>query len=592
VRIACEIAHKLNSRFTELVMHLLLDKLVFSCNSGQSGHIGHTVTAKRRTLGEVWIRNSCNAGILGVPALLIFFALPGSAASGCQQTPSDSTFAPDGSSAPQFETGLTPTSTRGTVPPLYQTRTWTINRVVGPGTATEFDTSGFLVNWATYVQNGVLSKTAYLQLELVGLIEHANPNFVGIYLNDHLVKSLRWLDLYGATSAGVGRDCIQIETTQFIKFARRVPGQAPIPGVNTIGISIDTPQNEIIGQSGNATVGTLTFRAMAPIIMVHGCCGEDGGWFNTTQPQQNYLNQSFAAFVSPFDFGRYPYDFSVDLRPESNTQDDGETLLDQLHQKAAEFGANHLHIVAHSKGGLNSRYALQVLNAQARLQPASLGVYSLTTLSTPHKGSANADYYVDSQFAPLTGNSNNLRVAAAKARRLGPADGSIADLRVSSVLAFNQGETQRPLPTSFKVNGVKNGVKYYAVSADASESSSSHQLSTADILAMPVIVSGTSPTVAQVNLALYQQVYQLMGEVTSTQFLQGSGTVVEHTSAFQPNDLAVTRASANYTSPSTPPVAFEEIVFLQGQNHSSESNSLNGVALTIVQKIRSAQPLN
>ncbi len=72
----------------------------------------------------------------------------------CGLVPSDTTFLPDGVSAPvrlndgsiadwnvALASSLTP------VPPLVSTATMTINRVVGPGTASEFDSNGFLVNW-------------------------------------------------------------------------------------------------------------------------------------------------------------------------------------------------------------------------------------------------------------------------------------------------------------------------------------------------------------------------------------------------------------------------------------------------------------
>jgi hypothetical protein len=70
-------------------------------------------------------------------------------------------------------------------------------------------------------------------------------------------------------------------------------------------------------------VSSLSFQAMAPIIMVHGSGGEDGGWFNMTTPFQNYTNLPFEPFIQPFMDGGYPFDNSINLNPESTIQADG-----------------------------------------------------------------------------------------------------------------------------------------------------------------------------------------------------------------------------------------------------------------------------
>ena len=261
-----------------------------------------------------------------------------------------------------------------------------------------------------------------------------------------------------------------------------------------------------------------------------------------------------------------------------------------------------MHIIAHSKGGLNSRYALSQLNQQAKSQPSNLGVYSLTTLSTPHHGSVLADYYNDSPnaSAALLSSSPELVFAAKVQSNKQP---SFRDVRVSDVEKFNLEEIETPLPASFTVDGIQNQVSYYAVSANAS-TSSSHILSLADIFAMPVLQS--SPVLQDIiNLQGYQASYNALGEVQYTTLkttilplhMGTITTVQDHnycgvpSTCFQANDLVVTRASSNYTSASSPPVAFQEIDFLPGQNHFSEANPLNGMAQMVIQSIRAAQPM-
>ncbi|KAK4100062.1 triacylglycerol lipase-like protein [Parathielavia hyrcaniae] len=55
----------------------------------------------------------------------------------------------------------------------------------------------------------------------------------------------------------------------------------------------------------------------------------------------------------------------------------------------AQAKGKSVNIIAHSMGGLDARYMI------SQLQPASVDVKSLTTVSTPHHGSSFADYLID-----------------------------------------------------------------------------------------------------------------------------------------------------------------------------------------------------
>lgn len=56
---------------------------------------------------------------------------------------------------------------------------------------------------------------------------------------------------------------------------------------------------------------------------------------------------------------------------------------------AAKANGKSVNIIAHSMGGLDSRYMI------SQLQPENVKVLSLTTVATPHRGSAFADYCFD-----------------------------------------------------------------------------------------------------------------------------------------------------------------------------------------------------
>ena len=303
----------------------------------------------------------------------------------CGLFPSDTTFLPDGVSAPVrlsdgsiADSGVLLTSSLTPVPPLASTATMTISRVVGPGTASEFDSNGFLVNWNTYVQNGVLSPHAWLDLgDMIQIDRCSNiGSTVGIYLNDHLVKNVP------STSLPM---CVQIDT-QYIKFAQRgAPGQPSTPAVNRIGATLDVSQSDISAINLTLNFGALNFKAMSPIILVHGIRA-DQTWFSTN------------GFNVPLDQAKVPYEIATkanfpSLDPGTIT-DTGITLNSRIPASASGFGAT-VTIVAHSKGGLWSRYFLKYgpvsTNVFGPPTPNNFGVLSLTTLDTPHDGSILAD---------------------------------------------------------------------------------------------------------------------------------------------------------------------------------------------------------
>ncbi len=371
---------------------------------------------------------------------------------------------------------------------------------------------GTLVNPGAYVQNGIVSPKAYL---FIGATHSYDDESIIVTFNGQVLTGGQ-CGITGLVTGGSGNGggCYEVDIS-LVRFATRNPGAAPIPGVNTVEISLTTNRPNL-GDDTNSfdyAVGALSFQAMAPIVLVHGSGGEDGGYFNMPAPFQNYTNLPFEPFIQPFLDGKYPFDNSINLNPETTIQADGGKLIPLLSQVAATFGAKHVHLIAHSKGGLNSRYALSQLNQQAKSQPSSLGVYSLTTLSTPNHGSVLADYYYYSPKASsaLLSSSPELVLAAKIQSNLQP---SFEDVRVDSVEAFNLQEIETPLPSSFTVDGVQNQVSYYAVSANAS-TSSSHVLSLADIFAMPIVQS--SPVLqGLINLQAYQAAYNVLGEVKYT----------------------------------------------------------------------------
>jgi triacylglycerol lipase len=146
-----------------------------------------------------------------------------------------------------------------------------------------------------------------------------------------------------------------------LRFGRSTGiANSPIPGLNSTEIKIDGLSNGADRWCTTVPWASLTFAALAPVIMVHGNSSDREFWedFN---------------FTTPFQTMRLQFDNSIDMRINDSVVAHSNLLGAQIPQIAHSLGADHAHLVAHSKGGLESRDFL------VRTIPKDFGVYSLTT---------------------------------------------------------------------------------------------------------------------------------------------------------------------------------------------------------------------
>ncbi len=113
-----------------------------------------------------------------------------------------------------------------------------------------------------------------------------------------------------------------------------------------------------------------------PILLVHGVFFRDSRALNYWGRIPNALKKNGAEIY----YGRHPSALSV--------ADSGTFLADRIREIVEQTGCEKVNIIAHSKGGLDCRYAL-TLDGVAPL------VASLTTVSSPHKGCRFADYLLN-----------------------------------------------------------------------------------------------------------------------------------------------------------------------------------------------------
>ncbi len=290
----------------------------------------------------------------------------------------------------------------------------------------------------------------------------------GHLLDQHLTSVLGPV---GSQIGGVYWNTFQVPI-EYLKFPHRTAGQVSAEVTNGVPNVISIIPNYArfpTGSDGLPACGleernprplyaTIEFNALAPTVMVHGIRATEK-WFDDYQYSPRgplaYTNRGFKqAFID----AKAPY--KALHFDEALIRVGGTNVSVAIKKAADEFGAQHVHIVAHSMGGLWSR---QFLAEGPPVTANLLGVYSLTTLDTPHLGSFNADLRMllsDNRWNPFFSyNWDDFFTDM-----LAPASPGMPELTVAAVYRFNQ---ENRLPSSTTVGGQRNKVWKYSVSSDA-----------------------------------------------------------------------------------------------------------------------------
>ena len=162
-------------------------------------------------------------------------------------------------------------------------------------------------------------------------------------------------------------------------------------------------------------------RTKYPLLMVHGVFFRDFKYFNYWGRIPRELEENGAVIY----YGNHQSAASV--------RDSGGELAARIRQIVEESGCGKVNVIAHSKGGLDTRYAVSCLGMDKY-------VASLTTINTPHRGCVFADYLLDK-----IPDSVQLKVAEGynlALRRLGDEKpdflAAVGDLTASACEEFNR----------------------------------------------------------------------------------------------------------------------------------------------------------
>ena len=205
-----------------------------------------------------------------------------------------------------------------------------------------------------------------------------------------------------------------------------VCGMIPVAHFIALGKIMSLARREIVFENkklalDSARASDAVCRTKYPILMVHGVFFRDFRYLNYWGRIPAELERNGAKI------------FYGEHQSAAAVADSGQEIADRIQQVLDKTGAEKVNIIAHSKGGLDSRYAVSKLGAAPY-------VASLTTINTPHRGCEFADYLLG-----LIPEKQQLAVASAynsTLKKLGDYDpdflAAVGDLTASACAEFNK----------------------------------------------------------------------------------------------------------------------------------------------------------
>lgn len=242
-----------------------------------------------------------------------------------------------------------------------------VKRVVGP-----VGGDGRLTDPAGMISRGLISPRAKVILPVFDIDVNGAPGFPPevdrISFNGHSLGTLTGdNNIWKLNSFEVPID--------WVKFPAQGSGGAPTPANNEITIDIDQASGSAQNWCMSVDWVQVQFAAVAPVLLMHGTNAQSDSW-----------DPHFTAF---FRNSRAPWSNDINLTANGSIVGNGRELSGRVRALAASFGAKKVHIIGHSKGGLDTRAFLN-----NNYEPDTVKVLSVYTLGTPHRGTIVSDITV------------------------------------------------------------------------------------------------------------------------------------------------------------------------------------------------------
>lgn len=203
-------------------------------------------------------------------------------------------------------------------------------------------------------------------------------------------------------------------------------GMIPIVHLIVLGIMIHTVEKEVQTENEKLILNAVRCaeqicRTKYPLLMVHGVFFRDFRYFNYWGRVLAELEKNGATVF----YGNH--------ESASSVADSGQELSERIQEIVRTTGCEKVNIIAHSKGGLDCRYAISTSEAAPY-------VASLTTINTPHQGCEFADYLLSK--IPEKQKEIVARTYNAALRKFGDKSpdflAAVSDLTASSCKEFNE----------------------------------------------------------------------------------------------------------------------------------------------------------
>lgn len=285
-----------------------------------------------------------------------------------------------------------------------------VNRVVTDDA--NLDAQGFLINPQALIAQGVIAPTITVEF---AAIEYLTGNgVVKTWLGNRLTANYKVVSVNGKkywseppTGPISGWDWhfplnqfttvkLQIPV-EMVKFPRRAAlGASPLME-NRIEVTTDMWGNTWAIPAIKLAWMKTSVKAMAPVMLVHGTNGNPDTWNVPDKPDER------ANFNQFYRDNYFLYFSDIALTPNGGIDANGQELSAAITKRLASVGAKVCHIIAHSKGGIDSRsfiynhYYKKRLNENLNL-PNHFEVLSLYTLDTPHRGTVLSDIVWNSRY--------------------------------------------------------------------------------------------------------------------------------------------------------------------------------------------------
>ncbi|MDE6433577.1 MAG: triacylglycerol lipase [Lachnospiraceae bacterium] len=155
-------------------------------------------------------------------------------------------------------------------------------------------------------------------------------------------------------------------------------GWIPIAHLVALGLIIHTVSKEVKVENDKIILNEKRkdyqiCKTKYPVLLVHGVFFRDFRYLNYWGRIPKELEKNGAVV------------YYGNQQSAASVKDCASELAKRIKEVLKETGADKVNIIAHSKGGLDSRYAVSMLG----MAPF---VASLTTINTPHRGCEFADY--------------------------------------------------------------------------------------------------------------------------------------------------------------------------------------------------------